>query len=217
MLGGSHAMNALPRRRHTWQASTVAPITIRFGGVVLTDSDVVSRILKATDHYEVLGCPRDALLALDRAHTDLSAALAPDKCSVPNAAEALKRVQEAHKVLRGEESARRVYDFELARRKNVVKDPSTGQVLTAPEGYVDPNPKKKAEVINTAAGRASSVAVDDEFARNRAYNTEQQELTAQLKKVKEELAAERSAARERSAKWEIELGNQKRAAAEARA
>lgn len=74
------------------------------------DHDVCRRILKAHDHYDAVGVPRNAdESAIKAGFRKRAREVHPDKNAAPQAAEAFKRLQRAYEIL-SDPQARRRYD-----------------------------------------------------------------------------------------------------------
>ena len=84
----------------------------------------VQRVLAASTHFEVLGLPNAPITPRDAgaAFRKLSLTVHPDHCSHPQAAEAMRRVAEAHRVV-GRPHRQGAHLSHLRRRADVAAVP----------------------------------------------------------------------------------------------
>lgn len=90
-------------------AETPAPAPAS-GAVRRLTKQMIARVLQAASHYEILGVDAKASAKdIKVAYRDLACLVHPDKCSEEGAAEAFKKVNEAHETL-SDDARRAVYD-----------------------------------------------------------------------------------------------------------
>ena len=179
----------------------------------------IERVLSATTHYATLGCKPDVGAGdLSRSYRSLSKTLHPDKCNLPKAEAAFKKLAEAHAVL-GDPLRRRTYDREQhfalqqQQQQHPGHSPSSSGFRaeshnTAPwaDPYPTRVPKPVYETPEEIAIREKQLAVMD---RN--------QLQTEFNELQRDLHDERRQAKERTKRHEADLTVAKRVANEARA
>ena len=118
------------------------------------DKELVSRVLRATNHYEVLGVANRAnVQEIKRAYRKLTVALHPDKNQTPGAEDAFKNVGEAHRTLSNTQERLR-YDLQLRQQTYSGRGRGGGVRWQAPMQQQRPAPSSAYAAAAAAAAAA---------------------------------------------------------------